>query len=78
MSTMNISLPEPLRNFVDEQVRGADYGSASEYVRELIRRDRERQNLKGLIIEGADSVATAPVTADYYADLHHLARDAVR
>lgn len=40
MSTMNISLPDTLKNFVDEQVSQRGYGTSSEYVRELIRRIR--------------------------------------
>jgi putative addiction module CopG family antidote len=38
MSTMNISLPDSLKAFVDEQVSQRGYGTSSEYVRELIRR----------------------------------------
>lgn len=40
MGTMNISLPDSLREFVDEQVAQSGYGTSSEYVRELIRRGR--------------------------------------
>ncbi|GBQ51079.1 ribbon-helix-helix domain-containing protein [Komagataeibacter sucrofermentans] len=39
MSTMNILLPEAMKSFVDEQVVGWGFGTSSEYVRELIRRD---------------------------------------
>lgn len=51
-TTMNISLPESLRTFVDEQLEG--YGSASEYVRELIRADQKRleqEKLERLLLE---------------------------
>jgi len=43
MQTMNISLPEPLKQFVDGQVAAGRYSSASEYVRELIRADEKRK-----------------------------------
>ena len=66
MSTMNISLPEALKTFVDHQVADRGYGSSSEYVRELIRRDQDRQTLRGVLLEGAGS-APAPV-----ADAHHF------
>jgi putative addiction module CopG family antidote len=46
MSTMNVSLPEELKSYVDEQVGGGGYGSTSEYVRDLIRRDKDRQQLR--------------------------------
>ncbi len=43
MATMNISLPDPMKNWVEEQAESGRYGNASDYVRDLIRRDRERQ-----------------------------------
>jgi antitoxin ParD1/3/4 len=69
MSTMNISLPEALKSFVDEQVAGGSYGTSSEYVRELIRRDQDRQRLRGVLLEGAASPPTAPVDASYFDSL---------
>ena len=56
--TMNISLPEQLRGFVDAQVQGGTYGSASEFVRELIRNEQRRQNqasLAAFVQAGIDS-----------------------
>ena len=50
---MNISLPETLKAFVDKQVSQGSYGTSSEYVRELIRRDRDRLQLRGLLMAGA-------------------------
>lgn len=55
MSTMNISLPEELKVFVDQQVSGGGYTSTSEYVRELLRRERDRETLRGLLLEGINS-----------------------
>ena len=55
MTTMNISLPQTLKAFVDEQVAAQGYGSSSEYVRELIRKDRDRRALRSLLLEGAAS-----------------------
>jgi putative addiction module CopG family antidote len=46
MTTMNISLPDALKSFVDEQVTGRGYGTSSEYVRELIRKDQERNRCR--------------------------------
>jgi len=43
MQTMNISLPEPLKDFVDRQIAAGRYSSASEYVRELIRNDEKQK-----------------------------------
>ncbi|MEY3883967.1 MAG: hypothetical protein RLZZ379_1245 [Pseudomonadota bacterium] len=69
MSTMNISLPEQLKNFVDEHVAMAGYGTSSEYVRELIRRDQDRLYLRSLIIEGVKSPVTAEANEQYFSDL---------
>lgn len=69
MSTMNISLPDALKSFVDEQVTQRGYGTSSEYVRELIRKDADRVHLRGLLLEGAASTPAAPVDASYFATL---------
>ena len=53
MQTMNISLPEPLKAFVDAQIAAGRYSSVSEYVRELIRADqkrREEEKLEALLL----------------------------
>lgn len=49
MATMNVSLPDPLKLWVEDQVKGGLYANASDYVRDLIRRDQQtRQQLEGL------------------------------
>lgn len=69
MSTMNISLPDSLKAFVDEQVSQRGYGTSSEYVRELIRRDQERLQLRELLLAGATSEPTEAVTGAYFDEL---------
>jgi len=66
---MNISLPEALKSFVDEQVAGRGYGTSSEYVRELIRADQDRQRLRNLLLEGAASPATEAAGESYFSSL---------
>lgn len=69
MPTMNISLPEAMKSFVEEQVQKGEYGSASEYVRDLVRRDqqvRAQAKLEALLIEGIESGEPMPVTASYW------------
>jgi antitoxin ParD1/3/4 len=63
---MNISLPDSLKSFVDEQVTQRGYGTSSEYVRELIRKDADRLHLRGLLLEGAASAPAAPADATYF------------
>lgn len=42
-STINISLPEPMQRFVEDQVEAGDFGGPEQYIRELIVRDQDRQ-----------------------------------
>jgi antitoxin ParD1/3/4 len=76
MTTMNISLPETLKSFVDEQVARGDYGTSSEYVRALIRKDQDRQRLRQLLLDGAASPAATPADTVYFERLRELARAA--
>jgi len=69
MGTMNVSLPDSLRSFVDEQVSSRGFGTSSEYVRELIRKDQDRMTLRGLLLAGANSESAAPADAAYFASL---------
>jgi antitoxin ParD1/3/4 len=59
MATMNVSLPDPMKEWVDAQTKTGRYSNASDYVRALIRRDQERadalEQLQGLVTEGLDS-----------------------
>jgi antitoxin ParD1/3/4 len=58
MATMNISLPDTLRAFVEDCVAQEGYGTASEYFRELVRADQKRRaeaRLEALLLEGIQS-----------------------
>jgi len=66
MRAMYISLPEGLKEFVDTPVGPRGFGTSSEYVRELIRKGRDRQQLRGPLLAGAQSAPTAPVNAAYF------------
>jgi antitoxin ParD1/3/4 len=74
MSTMNISLPDSLKHFVDQQVTDRGYGTSSEYVRELIRHDQDRQRLRGSLLEGASSAPGSPADDAYFAALRKRAQ----
>ena len=77
MPTMNISLPEELKSFVDQRVSASGYSTNSEYIRELIRQDQQRdaeKKLAGLIAEGLKSQPTAPVDQSYWAKKRALGR----
>lgn len=74
MTTMNISLPDALKEFVDKQVDQGGYGTSSEYVRELIRKDQDRLQLRGLLLAGAGSSPTKPVDKAYFEGLRARVR----
>ena len=74
MSKMSASLPDGLKSFVDEQVATGGYRTSSEYVRELIRRDRDRQRLRGLLLDGAQSRPTLTADGAYFDGLRERAR----
>jgi antitoxin ParD1/3/4 len=78
MSTMNISLPDTLKSFVDEQVGQRGYGTSSEYVRELIRKDHDQQHLRNLLLKGASSKSAAPVNNAYFTALRERVRSGTK
>ena len=78
MSTMNISLPDTLKSFVDEQVSQRGYGTSSEYVRELIRKDQDRLQLRDLLLAGAATNPAAPADARYFDGLRARVRQSVK
>lgn len=71
MTSMNISLPHELREYVEQQTKGG-YSTPSEYVRELIRGDKERrakERLDVLLLEGLDSGESLPATPAFWDEL---------
>ncbi len=75
MATMNVSLPDPMKDWVEAQAGTGRYSNASDYVRDLIRRDQERASklaeLQALITEGIES-GISPRSID---DLLKVARE---
>ena len=75
MATMNVSLPEPMKDWVETQARSGCYSNASDYVRDLIRRDLERaakqEEMQRLITEGLES----GISVRSMADILKAARD---
>lgn len=67
MATMNVSLPDPMKDWVEAQASTGRFSNASDYVRDLIRRDQERADkiaqMQGLITEGIESGEPQPFDA---------------
>ena len=66
MTTMNISLPESMKAYVDQRVSQEGCGKSSEYVRELIRRDKDRSQLRAMTLKGLESPVTGQADAAYF------------
>ena len=70
MTTMNISLPEAMRAYIDQKVSLGGYSTASEYVRQLIRADQKaaaQERLELLLMEGIESGKRIEGSDDYWA-----------
>ena len=69
MTTMNISLPDSMRNFIEEKIAQEGYSTVSEYIRQLVREDQKRssqQRLEALLLEGLDSGTPIEATEDWW------------
>ena len=80
MATMNVSLPDPMRDYVQNRIDTGQYASVSDYVRDLIRRDMERRDgqfVQDAILAGYRDLAAGRVFAssgDFKADMAVLDR----
>jgi len=77
MPTMNISLPDHLKDYVDAQVNSGKYTSVSEYVRELVRLDqktREREKLEMQVLKGLKSGEVLDATPQMWEGLRKKLR----
>ena len=56
MATLNVSMPDPMREWIDAQIEAGEYANASDYIRDLIRHDqRQRDTVRLALIEGEKS-----------------------
>lgn len=65
MATMNVSLPDPMKAWVETQTKDGRYSNASDYVRDLIRRDQERQRAVHEIQQLVDDGLASGVATDF-------------
>lgn len=72
MATMNVSLPDKMKQWVEEQVATGRYGNSSDYVRDLVRRDQERtearEEFERLIEEGFASGISHMTAEEIFAE----------
>lgn len=77
-TTMNISLPETLRDFVEEAVSAGGYSSVSEYMRELVRQAKTEKDLEDRLLAALGSTDLGPVGPEFFKGLKARAKKAVR
>lgn len=74
MSSVTLTLPDALRAFVDREVEAEGYASAADYIRELVRQERDRISLRALLIEGPESGPAAAVNDEWFASVRATLR----
>ena len=79
MATMNVSLPDPMKEWVEAQAATGRYSNASDYVRDLIRRDQEREHklaaLRRFVDEAEASGISDRSVEDVIADARRIAAE---
>lgn len=71
-SSMNISLPESLRSYVESRVESGAYSTPSEFLRDLIRRDREQEEIEQKLLEALEEPAV-PIGKDFWKEVRRTA-----
>lgn len=77
ITSMNVSLPDGLKDYVKERVAAGDFSTPSDFVRDLIRADmrrRGREKFERMLLEGMASGEAEEVTRDYLVELRHEAK----
>lgn len=69
MATMNISLPEPMKRWIEAQTAGGRYGNASDFVRDLVRREQERRDKIAAMQVLIDEARASGISTETMADI---------
>ncbi|MBV6622472.1 MAG: type II toxin-antitoxin system ParD family antitoxin [Rivularia sp. (in: Bacteria)] len=81
MKSINISLPDTMRDYIEKQVADGGYSTISEYFRELVRQDqkrRDKERLETLLLEGLNSGNATPLTEEDWDDIRQAVRSKVQ
>ena len=70
MPTIDVSLTDALQSFVDQQVADSDFETCSEYIQDLISRERDRQKLRDLIMAGVNSPPAVVADDEFFDQLY--------
>jgi antitoxin ParD1/3/4 len=81
MATMTVSLPDPMKDWIEAQIRQGDYASVSDYVRDLVRRDRDRREQELTLDELRKKLADSQASGmsdrsvdEIFAEAHGIAK----
>jgi antitoxin ParD1/3/4 len=80
VKSINISLPDTMRAYVEEQVAQGGYSSVSEYFRELVRQDQKQvaqERLETMVLEGLNSKDATEMTATDWEDIRQTIRERI-
>jgi len=80
VTSINISLPESMRTYIEEQVAQGGYSTVSEYFRELIRQDQKRkttERLEGMLLEGLESGNATAMTEEDWMEIRQAVRSRI-
>lgn len=82
MATMNVSLPDQMKEWVEEQVKTGRYGNSSDYVRDLVRKDQERaeaaDEFDRLVQEGLESGVSELTVKEVFAQARQRALEGLK
>ena len=81
MATMTVSLPDPMKDWIEARIKQSEYASASDYVRDLVRRDRARreqeltlEELRRRLAASRESGVSDRTVDEIFAEAHEIAR----
>ena len=80
MKSMNISLPDSMRAYIEEQVASGGYSTVSEYFRELVRQDQKQkaqERLEVLLLQGLESATATSMNAEDWENIRQSVREQV-
>jgi len=80
VTSMNISLPDSMRTYIEAQVAQGGYSTASEYFRELIRQDQKRkasERLEAMLLDGLESGNPTAMTEENWMEIRQAVRSRI-
>ena len=75
MATVTVSVPDQMKGWIEEQASNGQYGGASDYIRDLIRKDQNDRAERAALIQALKDGEDSPVTSMTSDELHQLARN---